>query len=87
MLRCRSNYVSQAALQGDKSKAGSIVRVPAPYIESLVAGAIGEQSSGCVASSADLRDRIDRVTIDRAEIHIQLSPDLDSKRGPAPARH
>jgi hypothetical protein len=66
-------YVSQAALQGDKSKAGSIVRVPAPHVESLVAGAIAKQSPGCVASSADFRDRIDRVTIGRAEINIQLS--------------
>jgi hypothetical protein len=65
--------VSQAALQGDKSKAGSIVRVPAPHVESLVAGAVGEQSAGRVALPADIRDRIDRVTIDRAELHIQLS--------------
>ena len=31
-------YVSQAALQGDKSKAGSIVRVPAAVLEALVGG-------------------------------------------------
>jgi hypothetical protein len=42
-------------------------------VESLVAGAIGEQSAGRVASPADIRDQIDRVTIDRSEIHIQLS--------------
>jgi hypothetical protein len=28
-------YVSQAALQGDKSKAGSVVRVPAAHVEAL----------------------------------------------------
>jgi hypothetical protein len=28
-------YVSQAALQGDKSKAGSILRVPAADVETL----------------------------------------------------
>ena len=30
-------YVSQAALQGDKSKAGLILRVPAADVETLVA--------------------------------------------------
>jgi site-specific DNA recombinase len=33
-------YVSQAALQGDKSKAGSVVRVPATTIERFVGDAI-----------------------------------------------
>ena len=33
-------YVSQAALQGDKSKAGSILRVPAADVETLVAEAL-----------------------------------------------
>ena len=39
-------YVSQAALQGDKSKAGSIVRVPAADVEALVVAAVGKLSSG-----------------------------------------
>ena len=39
-------YVSQAALQGDKSKAGSIVRVPAADVEALVAEAVGEAVLG-----------------------------------------
>jgi DNA invertase Pin-like site-specific DNA recombinase len=39
-------YVSQAALQCDKSKAGSIVRVPAAAVEALVAGAVGKLSPG-----------------------------------------
>ena len=33
-------YVSQATLQDDKSKAGSIVRVPAAYVEALIAKAL-----------------------------------------------
>ena len=37
-------YVSQAALQGDKSKAGSILRVPAADVETLVAEALGKLS-------------------------------------------
>jgi hypothetical protein len=32
---CRVGNVSQAALQGDKSKAGSVVRVPAADVETL----------------------------------------------------
>ena len=38
-------YVSQAALQGDKSKAGSIVRVPAAEVEALVTEAVGKLSA------------------------------------------
>ena len=66
-------YVSQAALQADKSKAGSIARVPAPYVEALVIEAVRKLSSECVASQADIRDLIDRVTIGRSAIQVQLS--------------
>jgi site-specific DNA recombinase len=65
-------YVSQAALQGDKSKAGSIVRVPAAALEALVAGAVGRLSSDRAASQADIRNQIDRVTIGRTAIQVQL---------------
>ena len=58
-------YVSQAALQGDKVKAGSIIRVPAPALEALVAGAVGNQSPGRASAQTDLRKLIDRVTIGR----------------------
>jgi site-specific DNA recombinase len=66
-------YVSQAALQGDKSKAGSILRVPAADVETLVAEALGKLSSDRAASQTDIRDLIDRVVIGRATIQIQLS--------------
>jgi site-specific DNA recombinase len=66
-------YVSQAALQGDKSKAGSIVRVPAAEVEALVTEAVGKLSADPVASQTDIRDRIDRVVIGRTTIQIQLS--------------
>ena len=66
-------YVSQAALQGDKSKAGSIVRVSAAVLEALVAGAIGALSSDRAVSQIDVRDLIDRVTIGHTEIQVQLS--------------
>jgi site-specific DNA recombinase len=53
-------YVSQAAQQGDKSKAGSILRVPAADVEKLVAEAVGKLSPSD-ASLADIRNLIDRV--------------------------
>jgi hypothetical protein len=65
-------YVSQAALQGDKSKAGSIVRVPAGEVEALVTQAVGEPSADGSASQADIRELIDRVVIGRTMIRIQL---------------
>ncbi len=66
-------YVSQAALQGDKSKAGSIVRVPAAELEALLTEAVGKLSADRPASQTDIRDRIDRVAIGGAAIQIRLS--------------
>jgi site-specific DNA recombinase len=66
-------YVSQAALQGDRSKTGSIVRVPAADVETLVAGALGKLSPDRAASHTDIRNLIDRVVISQATIRIQLS--------------
>src|SRR5208337_2588598 len=66
-------YVSQAALQGDKSKAGSIVRVPAAEVEALVTEAIGRLSADRPASQTDIRDRIDRVASCGSAFQIRLS--------------
>ena len=66
-------YVSQAALQGDKGKAGSILRVPAADVETLVAEALGKLSPDRAASQTDIRNLIDRVVIGRTTIRIQLS--------------
>src|SRR6476661_5963332 len=66
-------YVSQAALQGDKSKAGSILRVPAPDVEELVVEAVGKLSPDHGTSQTDIRNLIDRIVIGRATIRIQLS--------------
>jgi site-specific DNA recombinase len=66
-------YVSQAALQGGNSKAGSIQRVPAANIETLVAQALDKLSPDRAASQTDIRNLIDRVVIDRTTIRIQLS--------------
>jgi site-specific DNA recombinase len=65
-------YVSQAAQQGDKTKATSILRVPAADVEKLVAEALGKHSSSD-DSPADIRHLIDRVVISHASIRIHLS--------------
>ena len=64
-------YVSQAALQGDKSKA--ILRVPAADVETLVTEALGKLSPDRAASQTDIRSLIDRAVIGGATIRIQLS--------------
>ena len=69
----RASAVSQAALQGDKSKAGSIVRVPAAELEALVTEAVGKLSADRPTSQTDIRDRIDRVAIGGTAIQIRLS--------------
>ena len=74
-------YVSQAALQGDKSKAGSIVRVPAAYVEALVADAVTKLSSNRADSQTDIRNLIDRVTIGRTAIQVQLSDAGEAEAG------
>ena len=51
--KCWRYYVSQAALQGDKSKAGSIVRVPAAEVEAVITEAVGKLSADGPASQAD----------------------------------
>jgi hypothetical protein len=77
-------YVSQAALQGDKSKAGSVVRVPAATIEHCVADAISKTvcpRADPTISQAHLPDLIDRVTIGRAAIQVQLSEAAETDLG------
>jgi hypothetical protein len=74
-------YVSQAALQGDKSKAGSVVRVAAAPIERCVADAIRKQSAKRSNSLAELPSIIDRVTISCAEIQVQLSEAAEAEAG------
>ncbi len=49
-------YVSQAVLQGDKSKAGSIVRISAGVVEALVTDAIAKPSSNHATSQTNIRE-------------------------------
>jgi len=74
-------YVSQAALQGDKSKAGSIVHVPAADVETLVTEAVGKLSPDRAASPTDTRNLIGRVVIGRTTIRIQLSEVAEENDG------
>jgi site-specific DNA recombinase len=75
-------YVSQAALQGDNSKAGSIVRVPAANVEAIVVEAIRKLPlEGSTASQADFRNLIDRIAISRTKIQAQLAEAAESKAG------
>jgi site-specific DNA recombinase len=74
-------YVSQAALQGDKSKEGSIPRVPAADVETLVAQALGKLSPDHAASQTGIRDLIDRVVIGHATIRIHLSEVAEENDG------
>ena len=73
-------YVSQAAQQGNKSKAASILRVPAADVEKLVAEAVGKLSSSD-ASRADIRNLIDHVVISHASIRIRLSEVAEENEG------
>jgi site-specific DNA recombinase len=73
-------YVSQAALQGDKSKAGTIVRVPAAHVEALVAEAVGIGKLSLTGpSQAAIRDLIDRVSVSRTAIQVQLSEAVEAE--------
>ena len=74
-------YVSQATLQGQRSNAGSIVRVPATHVEALVTAAVGKLSSQRAASQTDIRNMIDRVEIGRASIQVQLSEVAEAEAG------
>jgi site-specific DNA recombinase len=73
-------YVSQAALQGDKSKAASILRVPAADVEELVVEGVGKLSLSD-ARLADIRNLIDRVVVSHATIRIHLSEVADGSNG------
>jgi hypothetical protein len=69
-------YVSQALLQGRKSDAGSAARVPAPDVEKRIIEAIGgrvDSNQNDPDRAANLRAAIERVTISRTTITIQLS--------------
>jgi site-specific DNA recombinase len=63
-------YVSQARLQNDRARAGTVARVPAKEIERLVQEAVGTSYNGGSGSASELLRRVERVVVhaDRIEI-------------------
>ena len=83
-----SYYVSQALLQNEKARAGSITRVPATEIEKLVLKAVGSADSEEVSSPEQaLRIRVERVIVraDRVEIVKAVTDDASSDPAETPA--
>ncbi len=76
-----SYYVSQALLQNEKERAGSITRVPAAEIEKLVLKAVGSSDSEEAGSPEEaLRKQVERVIVraDRVEIIKAVTDDASS---------
>ena len=64
-------YVSQARLQNDKARAGTVARVPAKEIERLVQEAVSSSDNGdSGAASEQLRQRVERVVVHADRIAI-----------------
>jgi site-specific DNA recombinase len=63
-------YVSQALLQNERGRAGSLARVPAEEIERLVHNALGPDSDAASSPEEAVRTRVARVIVhtDRVEI-------------------
>jgi site-specific DNA recombinase len=79
-----SYYVSQALLQNDKERAGSITRVPAAEIEKLVLKAVGAADSEEAGSPEEaLRIRIERVIVRADRIEIVKAVMADASDDPA----
>src|SRR5258708_11718056 len=80
-------YVSQALLQNDKGRAGSIARVRAEEIERLVHKALGSADEDACSPEEALRKRIERVVVhvDRVEIVKATTDDAlaDAEETPA----
>jgi hypothetical protein len=83
-----SYYVSQALLQNEKARAGSITRVPAAEIEELVLKPVGSVDSDEAGSPEEaLRTRVESVIVraDRVEIVKALKDDASDEPADAPA--
>jgi hypothetical protein len=63
-------YVSQALLQNDKGRAGTVARIPAEEIERLVQEAVKASDDDGSSSTELMRQRVERVVVhaDRIEI-------------------
>lgn len=74
-------YISSCLLQGRKDLAGSIHRIPATKVETVIASALRQQIK--TASSTDdntlIRDWIDRVDVHKAELIVSIKRHAGSK--------
>ena len=79
-------YVSQALLQNEKGRAGSVARVPAEEIERLIHRALGSDGEACSSAEA-LRNRVERVIVrtDRVEIVKAATDDAFAQAEETPA--
>jgi site-specific DNA recombinase len=71
-------YVS-TALRGRKSKAGSVARISAPEIESIVENTLRKQLPDHDVSRDAIADCVERVTVKRNAVEIAIVPDILSK--------
>ena len=80
-------YVSQALLQNEKERAGSIARVPAEEIERLVHKALGPDSDEASSPEEALRKRVERVIVhtDRVEIIKAVTDNATADAEESPA--
>ena len=72
-------YVS-TALRGRKHKAGSVTRISAPEIESLVEAEVRDKLNAGEITIEELFERIDRVTVSAGKIQITLRDASKNKR-------
>jgi hypothetical protein len=64
-------YVSQALLQNDKGRAGTVARIPAEEIERLVQEAVqASDNDGSSSATELLRQRVERVVVHADHIEI-----------------
>ncbi len=78
-------YVSQALLQNEKERAGSIARVSAKEIERLVGNALGGSKGEAITEEA-LRKRLERVTVSNDRVEIAAIGDIVANGDEAPER-
>jgi site-specific DNA recombinase len=82
-------YVSSALIQGQPELAGSVSRVPAAAIESLVCAAVGQHFATEPATTVRelARTQVARVDITATTIRVTVNPSPKSKTSTGPGEH
>jgi site-specific DNA recombinase len=78
-------YVSQALLQNEKERAGSLARVPAEEIERLVRKSLESTNDGSGSSDDALWNRVERVVVSVDRVEIVTTEDAVANAEEAPA--